>query len=110
MKLMQWCVKRTLFSIPFPYALGGAGNILRAFQQCGWAHKPDSRYLPKPCDVVVWWRDQPSSGKGRIGLVHQLLDDFLYTIEGNKSPNVQGFNYLFSRMDKLPGIGLVPDA
>ena len=39
----------------------------------------------------------------------QLRDGFLYTIEGNKSPKVQGFSYVFSRMDKLLGFGQVPD-
>jgi hypothetical protein len=34
----------------------------------------------------------------------------LYTIEGNKSPRVQGFSYVSSRMDKLLGFGEVPDA
>ena len=49
------------------------------------------------------------SGKGHVGLVHQLRDGFLYTIEGNKSPKVHGFSYVFSRMDKLLGFGQVPD-
>ena len=49
------------------------------------------------------------SGKGHIGLVHQALDGFLYTIEGNRSPMVQGFTYVLGRMDKLLGFGRVPD-
>ncbi len=32
----------------------------------------------------------------------------LYTIEGNRSPRVQGFSYVLSRMDKLLGYGHVP--
>jgi hypothetical protein len=32
----------------------------------------------------------------------------LYTIEGNRSPKVQGFSYVLSRMDKLAGLGHVP--
>ena len=46
--------------------------------------------------------------KGHVGLVHRLTDGMLYTIEGNKSPKVQGFSYVFSRMDKLLGFGHVP--
>lgn len=57
----------------------------------------------------MWWRESLPSGKGHVGLVHQLSNGFLYTIEGNKSPNVQGFSYVFSRMDKLLGFGHVPD-
>lgn len=106
---VSYCFSQNPAGIPFPYTLG-AREILRIFQDKGWANKPNSGYLPKPGDVVVWWRDQPSSGKGHIGLVHQLRDGFLYTIEGNKSPNVQGFSYVMSRMDKLLGFGHVPDA
>ena len=51
----------------------------------------------------------PDTLKGHVGLVHQLRDGFLYIIEGNKSPNVQGFFYVFSRMDKVLGFGQVPD-
>jgi hypothetical protein len=40
--------------------------------------------------------------------VHQVADGMLYTIEGNRSPRVQGFSYVFSRMDKLLGFGHVP--
>ena len=36
--------------------------------------------------------------QGRVGLVHQLKDGMLYAIEGNRSPRVQGFSYVFSRM------------
>jgi hypothetical protein len=31
------------------------------------------------------------------------------TIVGSKSPNVEGFSYVFSRMKKLLGFGQVPD-
>lgn len=106
---VSYCFSQNPAGMPFPYAVG-ARNILQAFNKRGWAHKPGEGYLPQPGDIVVWWRDQPSSGKGHIGLVYQLSDGFLYTIEGNKSPNVQGFNYVFSRMDKLLGFGQVPDA
>ncbi len=37
-----------------------------------------------------------------------LKDGMLCTIEGNKNPNVQGFSYVFSRMEKLVGYGHVP--
>jgi hypothetical protein len=33
----------------------------------------------------------------------------VYTIEGNKSPRVQGFSYVLSRIEKLLGFGHVPD-
>lgn len=94
--------------MPFPYTVG-ARDILQHFKKKDWAVSPDSGYIPLPGDVVVWWRDSPPSGKGHIGMVHQFREGFLYTIEGNKSPMVQGFSYVFSRMDKLLGFGHVPD-
>lgn len=106
---VSFCFSQDPAGMPFPYTLG-AKNLLREFQSRGWAHKPGNDYSPKPGDIVVWWRDQPASGKGHVGLVHQLHNGFLYTIEGNKSPKVPGFSYVFSRMDKLLGFGQVADA
>ena len=106
---VSYCFSQNPAGIPFPYSVG-ARKILQEFQQRGWANKPASGYLPQPGDVVVWWRDQPTSGKGHIGLVHQVRDGFLYTIEGNKQSRVEGFNYVFSQIDKLLGFGHVPDA
>lgn len=105
---VSFCFSQILSGMPFTYTVG-ARDVLRQFKNKGCAQPPNSGYLPKPGDVVVWWRESLPSGKGHVGLVHQLSDGFLYTIEGNKSPNVQGFSYVFSRMDKLLGFGHVPD-
>lgn len=106
---LSFCFAQHPAGMPFPYTVG-ARNILQHFKKKDWAQAPNSGYSPTPGDVVVWWRESMPSGKGHVGLVHQLRDGFLYTIEGNKSPNVQGFSYVFSRMDKLLGFGQVPDA
>lgn len=105
---VSYCFSKAPLGMPFTYSVG-ARDVLRQFKSKGWTQSPNSGYLPKPGDVVVWWRESLPSGKGHIGLVHQFRDGFLYTIEGNKSPNVQGFSYVFSRMDKLLGFGHVPD-
>ena len=106
---LSFCFAQHPAGIPFSYTVG-ARDVLRQFKNKGWTQPPNSGYSPKPGDVVGWWRESLLSGKGHIGLVHQLRDGFLYTIEGNKSPKVQGFSYVFSRMDKLLGFGQVPDA
>ena len=106
---LSFCFAQNPAGIPFEYTVG-ARNILREFKDNGWDKSPNSGYSPKPGDVVVWWRESLPSGKGHVGLVHQLRDGFLYTVEGNKSPMVRGFSYVFSRMDKLLGYGYVPDA
>ena len=104
---VSWCYARNAAGIPFPYTVG-ARALLREFKARGWAKEPASGYAPRPGDVVVWWRVQLAGWLGHAGLVYELRDGMLYTIEGNRSPRVQGFSYVFSRMDKLLGFGHVP--
>lgn len=104
---VSWCFAQHSDGIPFRYSVG-ARDILRQFQRQGWAHPPADRYEPQPGDIVVWWRVKADGWQGHIGLVHQLTDGMLYTIEGNRSPRVQGFSYVYSRMAKLLGFGHVP--
>ena len=57
--------------------------------------------------MVVWWRVSLSGWNGHAGLVHHAADGILYTLEGNKTSKVAGFDYLLSRMDKMQGFGEV---
>ncbi len=93
-------------AMPFAYC-PGARALLQEFKDKGMGYAPNSGYEPKPGDIVVWWREKLEGWLGHVGLVHQLKDGMLYTIEGNKSPRVQGFSYIFGRMDKLLGFGHV---
>jgi hypothetical protein len=93
--------------MPFPYAVS-ARTMLSEFKRQGWSSTPGDGYLPKPGDIVVWWRVSLQGWLGHVGLVHSVQDGMLYTIEGNRSPQVQGFSYVLSRMDKLLGFGHVP--
>jgi hypothetical protein len=108
---VSWCYLRAVGGdkhlMPFAYS-PGARNLLQEFKAKGWDYAPKSGYQPQPGDIVVWWREKLSGWLGHVGFVHQLKQGMLYTIEGNKSPNVQGFSYVFSRMDKLLGFGHVP--
>ena len=110
--IVSWCYFKTSGSdkgkMPFPYS-PGARDLLSKFRKKGWAYEPQSNYEPKPGDPVFWWRVSLQGWQGHVGLVHQLKDGMLYTIEGNRSPNVQGFSYVFSRMEKLLGFGHVPE-
>jgi hypothetical protein len=105
---VSWCFSPTEAEVPFKYSVG-ARNLLNQFKRKGWAHAPGSDYQPLPGDIVVWWRERADGWLGHVGLVHQIKDGMLYTIEGNKGPKVQGFSYVKSRMDKLLGFGHVPD-
>lgn len=106
---VSWCFAHHPGGIPFTYTLS-ARDLLRQLVRKGWAHPPGGGYAPAPGDIVVWWRERLVGWQGHVGLVYQLRDGYLYTLEGNKSPRVQGFSYVFSRMDRLLGFGQVPDA
>lgn len=105
---VSWCFLQASAGAAMPFAYcPGARALLREFKDKGWAHSPQSGYAPLPGDIVVWWRVQAKGWQGHVGLVHQLKDGMLYTLEGNRSPRVQGFSYVFSRMDRLLGFGHV---
>ncbi len=110
---VSWCFLQSSGGdskrMPFRYC-PGARALLSQFKKKGWASEPGSGYQPSPGDLVFWWRVQLTGWQGHVGLVHQLQDGMLYTIEGNRSPSVQGFSSVFTRMDKLLGFGHAPDA
>lgn len=108
---VSWCYLQAAGGnesvMPFAYT-PSARHLLSEFKHHGWASPPGSGYLPQPGDVVVWWRVSLAGWLGHTGLVHSVRDGMLYTIEGNRSPHVQGFSYVLSRMDKLLGFGHAP--
>lgn len=108
---VSWCFLQAVggdaSAMPFAYAPSARG-LLAEFKRQGWASAPGDGYLPQPGDIVVWWRVSLAGWLGHTGLVHSVQDGMLYTIEGNRSPRVQGFSYVLSRMDKLLGYGHVP--
>lgn len=106
---LSWCYAGHCDPMPFPYVLT-ASELARDLRRKNWAHAPGSGYEPQPGDIVIWWRLKLDGWAGHAGIVHQLRDGILYTIEGNRSARVQGFSYVFSRMEKLLGFGHVPDA
>ncbi len=108
---VSWCFLQASggqqAAMPFAYT-PGARALLTQFKHHDWASAPGSGYAPQPGDVVVWWRVSLAGWLGHAGLVHSVRDGMLYTLEGNRSPRVQGFAYVLSRMDKLLGYGHVP--
>lgn len=103
---VSWCFLQACggdkVRMPFPYSSSARG-MLSSLKKRNWAYGPDSEYAPRPGDLVIWWRVQADGWQGHVGLVHQLRDGMLYTIEGNRSTKVQGFSYVLSRVDKLLG-------
>ncbi len=105
---VSWCYSQNKSGMPFEYSLG-ARNIMNQFKKKGWMTPPGDDVDPQPGDIVVWWRERLAGWKGHIGIVHHAKEGMLYTIEGNKSNRVQGFDYVHERMKKLLGFGRVPD-
>jgi hypothetical protein len=107
---VSWCFFKAfggdVNNMSFPYS-SLARELLISLRKRGWTKSPDSGYYPLPGDVIIWWRVALQGWQGHAGIVHQLKDGILYTIEGNRSPRVQGFSYIFSRMEKLLGFGHV---
>lgn len=106
---VSWSYEHAPGGLPFRYSLG-ARNIRQQFAKKGWTYDP-SNQAPEPGDIIVWWRDQPNSWKGHIGLVHHVSGGIVYTVEGNKGgfPAPVGvFDYVLGRIDKLLGFGRVP--
>ena len=79
--------------IDWRYSSKEPRDVLQQFKDKGWAQPPGSDYAPVPGNVMEWWPESLPSGFGYIGLVHQLSNGILCTIEGNKSPQVPGFSY-----------------
>jgi len=108
---VSWCFLQAVggskAAMPFAYS-PSARTMLAEFRQLGWASAPGSGCVPLPGDIVVWWRVSLQGWLGHVGLVHCVQDGMLYTIEGNRSPRVQGFSYVLSRLGKLLGFGHVP--
>lgn len=110
----DWCAGFVSFCflasgkpMPFKYSVG-ARDILDQLKAKGWAVKPDSANPPLPGDIIVWWRQAPSSWKGHIGIVHSYDNGIVRTIEGNKTSNVGSFAYSLGAIDKLLGFARIP--
>lgn len=109
---VSWCFLQAVGGnkndLPFKYS-PGARDILSRFKRKGWAYKlnDDSGKIPEPGDIIVWWRGKITGWMGHIGLVHHFSGGFVYTIEGNRSSKVEGFDYVATRIDRLLGFGRV---
>lgn len=106
---VSWCVHQAAedrgHPAPFDYS-GGARNILDQLHARGM--KLPGGEDPQPGDVVVWWRESPSSWKGHIGIVTDVASGMIWTIEGNRGgfpAPVRQFSYVLERERRLLGFG-----
>ncbi len=98
-----WCLKES-GAMPFPYTVG-ARKILSLAAQAGLTtFKDPTSTAPQPGDIVVWWRGSQSGWQGHTGFVHHVDQGRLFTIEGNRTSRVEGFDYPLVGMEKLLGL------
>lgn len=109
---VSWCYMQASggdkSKMPFKYS-PGARDVLAQFKKKNWTFNLNdgSGLNPEPGDIIVWWRGKVDGWSGHIGLVHHCADGFVYTIEGNRSSKVEGFDYKAVKMEKLLGFGRV---
>ncbi|MBN9332036.1 CHAP domain-containing protein, partial [Devosia sp.] len=84
---VSYCFQNSGHPMPFTYSVG-ARDILTQMKSKGWLIKPDDTHPPQPGDIIVWWRNTPSSWEGHIGIVHSYNNGIVRTIEGNKTSKV----------------------
>jgi len=99
---VSYCLKES-GPMPFAYTLG-ARSLLTKAKSAGLTTFTDPFATPpEPGDIIVWWRVKVSSWEGHTGFVHHVNQGRLYTIEGNKTSRVEGFDYPLVGMEKLLG-------
>ncbi len=68
-------------------------------------------HAPWPGDIVVWKRPGPKGWEGHTGYVHHGDQGRLFTVEGNRTSRVEGFDYpLVGMADLLGFVRLAPRA
>jgi hypothetical protein len=97
-----WCLKNS-GGMPFPYTVA-ARKILSLAAEAGLTtFKDPVQTMPRPGDIAVWWRNSLPSGLGHTGFVHHVDGGRMFTIEGNRTSRVEGFDYPVVGMQKLLG-------
>ena len=95
-----WCLKSS-GCMPFSYTIV-ARDIMHYAKAAGLqVFKDPEKETPLPGDIIVWWRNGLESWKGHAGYVHHVDQGRLFTIEGNRSSWVQGFQYPLVGLAKL---------
>lgn len=100
-----WTSKGYLPSMPFRYTLS-AKAIYNDFKFRHWVESD-----PECGDLIFFWRESPSSWMGHIGIVTDVLQNSIKTIEGNKGvfpAKVARYSYNYP-IPQLLGYGRIPE-
>lgn len=103
---MSWCAgfvsyvleKSEVKQLGYNYS---AKQIYNKAKKLGWEVKE-----PQAGDLIIFWRDNPKSWKGHIGIIEEVRENIIIVIEGNKGKypaKVNRFIYNKSDIPKLLG-------
>lgn len=99
----NWCADFVVFvykdKLPVQ-ASRSARTLWKNFQKSGLATKD-----PGPGDLVFFWRETPNSWKGHTGLVKEVTDTHIVTVEGNVKGKVVVRTYKRDKIPRLLGYG-----
>ena len=100
---VSWCLRES-GPMPFPYTVGARSLLTRARAAGLTVYTDPIATPPLPGDIVVWWRVAVGGWQGHTGFVHRAEAGRLYTLEGNKTSRVEGFDYPLVGLEKLLGL------
>lgn len=104
---VSWCLKQS-GPMPFPYTVGARSILTKAGEAGLQVIKNPASDRPLPGDIIVWWRGTFTGWQGHTGYVHRTEGGRLYTVEGNRSSHVEGFEYSLVSLEQLLGIVRIP--
>ena len=88
-----------------------AKGFITKFEKLGrWIPKDKIRNEVPPGSVIIWWRGDPASWTGHIGIVEQFDGTTFQTIEGNSGPKGDRVARMVRKLndEHLLGIGVLP--
>ena len=110
----SWCFNQAYQKLgitpPNRYNVSARGllNVLR-----GLGYMLEPLEFPQSGDIVFWWRVNPTSWMGHVGIVVGSSEKKIWTVEGNRTSKVECFEYARegdAEMDKLLGYCRIPDS
>lgn len=112
----EWCAMFVSFCLNFaqipkeavPYD-DGTTRMVKKLEERELYHTVESGYTPKPGDLVFFCQEYDEQRKpGHVGIVSEVTEDTITTIEGNYVPSVRYFEYA-PDYELIVGYGEMPE-
>ncbi|MDP2705063.1 MAG: CHAP domain-containing protein [Patescibacteria group bacterium] len=102
---LSWCADFVvaIFKGKLPVEPSRSAKILwKNFQEAGLTTKN-----PSPGDLIFFWRESPRSWKGHTGVIKEVTENHIVTVEGNIKGKVVVRTYKRNHIPRLLGYGKV---